>query len=136
MKINNYSDLNLDKVVRVVDLIVPAKNAKLGPPVGPILGQFKIKVKAFCDSFNSETSDYPINLPLGVTIYIYKDDSFNYTIKTPSTMFLILNSEKPLSPLTIYKIAMVKNLDLEHLSIKSILKSVLATARSMKLKIN
>ena len=47
MEIKNINDVDFLRLNREVTLIVPAQNAKLGPPVGPILGQVKIKVKDF-----------------------------------------------------------------------------------------
>lgn len=78
MRIINILDLDFSKVIRKVDLIIPAQSAKLGPPVGPTLGQVKIKVKDFCTSFNDTTINFPLGLPLKVIVYVYKNESFNY----------------------------------------------------------
>lgn len=62
MQIKNYNQLDITKITRKVSLIIPAQTAKLGPPVGPVLGQVKIKVKDFCTLFNDATSQFKIRL--------------------------------------------------------------------------
>ena len=61
--IENINQIDYSKVSRIVDLIVPSQSAKLSPPVGPILGQVKIKVKDFCVSFNEKTTIYKFKNP-------------------------------------------------------------------------
>ena len=81
MEIKHIKDVNYIKLVREVNLIVSAQNAKLGPPVGPILGQVKIKVKDFCTSFNDITKKYKNGLPLRVSVFVYKNETFDFIIK-------------------------------------------------------
>jgi large subunit ribosomal protein L11 len=133
-----YNQLNFRKVTRIVDLIVSAQNAKLTPPVGPVLGQFRIKVITFCENFNKETLIFEFGLPLKIYVYIYKDLSFNYIIKTPSTVFLIKNSmlkKITFSLLDLYKIVLIKYVDNVLTPLESILKSVLSTCKSMSIKV-
>jgi large subunit ribosomal protein L11 len=141
MQIQNLNQLDLKKVVRKVNLIVPAQNAKLGPPVGPILGQVKIKVKDFCTIFNENTSKFKNGLPLPVSVFVYKNETFNFFIKTPSTTFLlknylINNNKKYLTYLDIYKIALIKKLDLDHVGLISIFKNVVLNAKILKIKVS
>lgn len=140
MEIKNYNELDLKRIVRKVDLIIPAQTAKLGPPVGPVLGQVKIKVKDFCTSFNDVTSKFKLGLPLPITVFVYKNDTFNYIIKTPTTSFLlknlsVINNSKSFSLLDIYKIALIKKQDYSHLPLRSIYKNILITAKSLKFEI-
>jgi large subunit ribosomal protein L11 len=140
MQIKNYNELDLKRVVRTVNLVIPAQTAKLGPPVGPVLGQVKIKVKDFCTLFNDTTSIFKLGLPLPVTVFVFKNETFNFLIKTPTVSFLlknhsILNQTDSFSILDIYKIALIKHQDLEHLPIKSVFTNVLVTAKLLKFKI-
>lgn len=140
MQIKSIFDLDLSKVVRKVDLIVFAQLAKLGPPVGPILGQAKIKVKDFCTSFNESTLKFKVGLPLKVIVYVYKNDSFNYQIKPPSTTFLIknivrLNKKNIISLLDVYKITLIKKIELEAVDDYIIFRNVLILIKSMNIKI-
>lgn len=140
MYVENISQIDYTKVSRVVDLIVPAQLAKLSPPVGPILGQVKIKVKDFCVSFNEKTVSYKSGLPLRVVVFVYKNGTFNYTIKSPSTTFLLknivlLNKKKELSLLDIYKIMSLKKSELEFISERAIFRNILTLAKLMKIQI-
>lgn len=140
MYIENINQIDYSKVSRIVDLIVPSQSAKLSPPVGPILGQVKIKVKDFCVSFNEKTTSYKLGLPLRVVVFVYKNGTFNYTIKSPSTTFLLKNyvslyKKKELSLLDIYKIMNIKKLELEFISERAIFRNILTLAKNMKIQI-
>jgi|JI61114C2RNA_FD_contig_123_50069_length_1488_multi_8_in_2_out_0_2 large subunit ribosomal protein L11 len=141
MRVKNISEIELKRVVKKLNLIIPAQTAKLGPPVGPVLGQVKIKVKDFCTMFNDATSIFAPGLPLPVTVCVFKNETFNFFIKTPSTSFLLKNTliakkSKSLTLLDIYKISLIKKLDFEHLSQKSVFKSILVGAKILKITIN
>jgi large subunit ribosomal protein L11 len=141
MQIKNYSQLDLIKIIRKVNLVIPAQTAKLSPPVGPILGQVKIKVKDFCTLFNNASSVYQHGLPLPVEVFVYKNEVFNFYIKTPTTSFLLKNlllfkNNNELSLLDIYKIALIKHLDLKYLPLKAVFINVLTIAITLKIKIN
>ncbi len=141
MQIKNIFDLDFLKIIRKVDLIIGAQSAKLGPPVGPILGQVKIKVKDFCTLFNESTTKFKIGLPLKVVVYVYKNETFDYIIKPPSTTFLIkniikLNKKQTISLLDIYKITLIKKIELEFVTENIIFRNILVLLKAMKIKIN
>ena len=140
MEIKNYNQLDLKRIVRKVDLLIPSQTAKLGPPVGPVLGQVKIKVKDFCTQFNESTSKFKLGLPLPVTVFVYKNDTFNFYIKTPNVSFLLKNlsllkKNTSFTKLDIYKIALIKKQDFDYIPLESIFKNVLITAKNLKFKI-
>ena len=89
MFISKNSQITINKLKRIVDLIVPAQTAKMGPPVGPALGQVKIKIKDFCNEFNQATSIYDVDFPLKVIVYVYDDESFHFLVQLPSISFLL-----------------------------------------------
>jgi ribosomal protein L11 len=140
MEIKNLKEIDITKVVRNIDLVIPAQSAKLSQPVGPMLGQVKIKIKDFCNSFNEVTNIYELELPLKVIVFIYKNDSFNYIVKPPSTTFLIknyylLNNKVGISLLDLYKIMLIKHKELNLVSKKLIFRNVLILTKLMKIKI-
>ena len=140
MQVKNFNEIELKRVTKKLNLIIPAQNAKLGPPVGPVLGQVKIKVKDFCAMFNDATSKFKVGLPLPVTVCVLKNETFNFFIKTPSVSFLlknalVFNNSKSLSLLDLYKISLIKKLDFEHLSNEIVFKSVLMHAKILKINI-
>ncbi len=140
MQIKNYNNIDLNKVVRKVDIIIPAQTAKLGPPVGPVLGQVKIKVKDFCTLFNDSTKVFKLGLPLPVVVLVFKNETFNFLVKTPVVSFLLknlitINKSNTLTLLDIYKIALIKKQDFDHLELKTVFKNILITAKSLKIKI-
>jgi len=140
MQIKNYNNIDLNKVVRKVDIIIPAQTAKLGPPVGPVLGQVKIKVKDFCTLFNDSTKIFKLGLPLPVVVLVFKNETFNFLVKTPVVSFLLknlitINKSNTLTLLDIYKIALIKKQDFDHLELKTVFKNILITAKSLKIKI-
>jgi large subunit ribosomal protein L11 len=140
MEIKNLKEIDISKVVRSIDLVIPAQSAKLSQPVGPMLGQVKIKIKDFCNSFNETTNLYEPELPLKVIVFIYKNDSFNYIVKSPSTTFLIknyylLNEKNGVSLLDLYKVMLIKHQELKLVSKKLIFRNILILTKLMKIKI-
>jgi len=140
MEIKNLKEIDITKVVRNIDLVIPAQSAKLSQPVGPMLGQVKIKIKDFCNSFNEVTNLYELELPLKVIVFIYKNDSFNYIVKPPSTTFLIknyylLNEKNGVSLLDLYKVMLIKHQELKLVSKKLIFRNILILTKLMKIKI-
>lgn len=134
MYIKNFNEIDLNKVIKTVNLIAPAKNAKLGPPVGPILGQVKIKVKDFCTLFNNVSNNFEEDFPVRVKVFVLKNETFCFLIQTPSIYFLLknfinFNKKSSLSLLDIYKISKIKQVDLNYLSMKIIFKNVLNCAK-------
>jgi large subunit ribosomal protein L11 len=141
MHIKDYTNIDLSKVSKVINLIAPARNAKLGPPVGPILGQAKIKVKDFCTLFNNVTVNYDENFPIRVRVFVFKDETFVFIIKTPDIHFLLknflnFNKKNFLNLVDIYKISLIKKTELNHLNLKTIFKNILNTVKLRNIKIN
>lgn len=138
MQIFNYDEIDLAKVIRIINIIVPAKKAQLGPPVGPALSQARVKAKDFCDVFNNISSSYKENFPLHVQIFIYADKRFNFYIKTPSINFMIKNILKNKNYLSIedvFKIALIKKLDINYIDLKTIVKNIFNFIKLYKIKL-
>lgn len=70
-----------------IKIIVPAGEAKSGPPLGPILGQHQINLMEFCKEFNKVTSSYKPGIPLAVKVMKSRDNKFKMKISQPSLSF-------------------------------------------------
>lgn len=140
MQINNLNQLDVSVLSKTVALIIPAQNAKLGPPVGPILGQVKIKVKDFCTLFNDSTKKYQENFPIKTLVFVHKNEKFSFLIKTPSITFLLKNLQKnklknSLTLTDIYKIMLIKKLDDMNIDDKLIFRNILNIAKNIGIQI-
>lgn len=139
---NNLNNLftNLSKkknFERWVSLYIPAQDATLLPPVGPFLGQHGFNTQNFCNLFNSLTTKFPKGLPLKTNIKLFSDKSILFWIQTPPSSFLLYSlsaNKKHISFLDIFKIMIIKKLDLETLSNYSIYSTILGTLKSTSIK--
>ena len=138
-------------VAATIRLRVPAGGARPAPPVGPALGQYRLNLMAFCKDFNARTQKYKPDTPIAVTITAYKDNTFEFTVKSPSVTWFLkkaagieLGSGRPGHLVTstvtvkhIYEIAKVKQSDpyCQFLPLESICKSIIGTANSMGIKV-
>jgi len=118
--------------------------ANPSPPIGPALGSKGLNIMEFCKKFNAITKDKKGDV-LPVVITIYKDNSFDFIIKTPPTSVLIMNMIKikkgskeanrnkvgTISLEQVKKIAEIKIVDLNTLKIDSAIKMVVGTAKSI-----
>ena len=74
--------------VAMIKLQLPAGKATPAPPVGPALGQVGVNIPEFCRQFNEKTADQP-GMVFPVVIYVAKNKSFTFEIKTPPASVLI-----------------------------------------------
>lgn len=102
----------------------------------------------FCKQFNSRTQDKPGKI-LPVVITIYKDKSFEFVIKTPPAAVQLkeaakvkkgsgepnINKVSKVSWDQIKKIAEDKMVDLNAFTVKSGMKMIAGTARSMGINV-
>lgn len=138
-------------VSATIRLTVPAGGARPAPPVGPALGQYRLNLMAFCKDFNARTQKYKPDTPMAVTITAFKDNTFEFTVKSPSVTWYLKKaagiergSRRPghfvastLSLKHIYEIAKVKQSDpyCQYMSLESICKSIMGTANSMGIQV-
>lgn len=136
------------KVVSIIKLQIPAGNANPAPPVGPALGQHGLNIMEFCKAFNEKTRQ-DVGTVIPVIISVHEDRSFTFICKKPPVAFLlkeaagiekgsgIPNKEKvaKLSRAKIEEIAKRKMPDLNANDLKSAMKIVEGTARSMGIEI-
>lgn len=131
-------------VEHVVKLQLPAGKATPAPPVGPALGQAGINIGEFCKAFNDKTKDSP-GMIFPVVIYVKKNKSYTFEIKTPPAAVLIKkeaglakgsgvpNREKvgKIKRDQVRKIAEIKMKDLNAFTIEAAMRMIEGTARNM-----
>lgn len=135
-------------VEHVVKLQLPAGKATPAPPVGPALGQAGINIGEFCKTFNDKTKDAP-GMIFPVVIYVYKNKSYTFEIKTPPAAVLIKkeaglakgsgvpNREKvgTITKASVKKIAEIKMKDLNAYDLKGAMRMIEGTARNMGVEV-
>ena len=70
-------------------LVIPAGEAKLGMDFGPIIGQYGVNIKNFCDNFNIISNKVYKGIPLRILVNILKDRNFEIIIKGFDLRFFI-----------------------------------------------
>jgi len=150
-KVSDYKITNLVKqrvskeneVLRKVRLLAPAQGATISPPIGPILGQFGINIMEFCKQFNERSKYIDSDVLVLVVLVLYKNKSFNFTIKTPPVTFLVNEESSFLSEEEIpkyinlsssFKIYKVKSFGISYSEFSG-LRSIFGTLRSMHLQV-
>jgi len=139
--------LKKKKIFRFVTFFAKAGEINTTPPIGPMLGQFPMDVKSFCNTFNNDTKDFDKGVLLKVILILYKDSTFEYEIKSSPLFFLLELSSKVLqinnnfrnhrgiSLYDIYLITLIKNKEYNLINIKYLFKNILKTAKKNKYKI-
>jgi large subunit ribosomal protein L11 len=131
-------------VVAMIKLQLPAGKATPAPPVGPALGQAGVNIPEFCRQFNEKTGDQP-GMVYPVVIYVAKNKSFTFEIKTPPASILIKKeaglakgSPTPnkakvgkLNQSQLRTIAQLKIQDMNCNTLESAMSMIAGTARSM-----
>ena len=134
--------------VKKIKLQNPAGKATPAPPVGTVLGPAGINLQDFCTKYNDATRDKMGDI-LPVEISIYEDRSFDFTIKTPPTAFLLKKYAKvqkgstkganetvaTISQATLKEIAEIKLPDLNAYDVEAAMKIVAGTAKNMGIAI-
>jgi len=135
--------------VAIIKLQLPAGKANPAPPVGPALGQAGVNIPEFCRQFNEKTQDQP-GMVYPVVIYVAKNKSFTFEIKTPPASILIKKeaglakgSATPnkakvgiLNQAQLRTIAELKIQDMNCHSLESAMSMIAGTARSMGVTID
>ncbi len=77
------------KIVGYIKLQVPAGKANPSPPIGPALGQRGLNIMEFCKSFNAQTQQLEVGMPIPVVITAYGDRTFTFVMKTPPVTYFV-----------------------------------------------
>lgn len=139
--------LKKKKILRFVKFYAKAGEVNTTPPIGPMLGQFPMDVKSFCNTFNNDTKDFDKGVLLKVILVLYKDSTFDYEIKSSPLFFLLELSSKVLQInnnfrnhrgillYDVYLITLIKNKEYNLINIKYLFKNILKTIKKNKYKI-
>ena len=133
----------------LIKLQIRGGAANPSPPVGPALGAKGVNIMEFCKQFNARTQDTPGKI-LPVVITVFKDNSFEFVIKTPPAAVQLMEAAKAkkgsgepnrekVATVTwdqVKVIAEDKMPDLNAFTIESAMKMVAGTARSMGFQIS
>ena len=137
------------EINKILKLQVRGGAANPSPPVGPALGSAGVNIMEFCKQFNARTQDTPGKI-LPVVITVFKDNSFEFVIKTPPAAVQLMEAAKAkkgsgepnrekVATVTwdqVKVIAEDKMPDLNAFTIESAMKMLAGTARSMGFKIS
>jgi len=132
------------EVAGLIKLQIRGGGANPSPPVGPALGSKGVNIMDFCKQFNARTHDKAGKV-IPVVITVYNDKSFDFVTKTPPVAVQLLEvakSKKGSKEPNRDKVAQVtwdqvkviakdKMEDLNCFTLKSAMKMVAGTARSM-----
>ena len=138
------------KIIGYVKLHIPAGKATPAPPVGPALGQQGVNIMDFCKAFNAQTAKAGDGMIIPVIVTVYQDRSYTFITKTPPASILLKkaaglakgsgvpNKDKvgKVTMAQVEEIARTKLPDLNTEDVKSAVKSVLGTARSMGIEVS
>ena len=136
------------EIGKVLKLQIRGGAANPSPPVGPALGAAGVNIMEFCKQFNSRTQEKPGKI-LPVVISVYKDKSFEFVVKTPPAAVQLLEAAKikkgsgepnrsKVATVTwdqVKSISEDKMVDLNAFTVKSAMKMIAGTARSMGIKV-
>ncbi|XP_057500820.1 uncharacterized protein LOC130784847 [Actinidia eriantha] len=138
-------------VAATIRLTVPAGGARPAPPVGPALGQYRLNLMAFCKDFNAWTQKFKPDTPMAVTITAFKDNTFEFTVKSPSVTWYLKKAAcvesgsgraghvvaGAVTLKHVYEIAKVKQSDpyCQYMSLEAISNSIIGTAKTMGIKV-
>ncbi|MBN2349936.1 MAG: 50S ribosomal protein L11 [Bacteroidales bacterium] len=132
------------EVAGIIKLQIRGGAANPSPPVGPALGAKGVNIMEFCKQFNARTQDKAGKL-IPVVITVYQDKSFDFIVKSPPVAVQLMEAAKIKkgSPESnrdkvasvnwdqVKTIAEEKMSDLNAFTVKSAMKMVAGTARSM-----
>ena len=137
------------EIVASIKLQIEAGQASPAPPVGPALGQHNVNIMDFVRQFNDRTNKMEAGTIVPVVISVFKDRSFNFTMKTPPASFLLKkaagiakgsgepNKEKvgKVTEKQVEEIAKQKMQDLNAYDLDAAKKIIIGTAKNMGLEI-
>jgi large subunit ribosomal protein L11 len=140
------------KPIAIIRLRLLANKAAPSPILGQALGQYNINIMEFCKTFNTHTKNIKDTILIPTIVTIYTHNSFDLSIKTPTTTFLLKhiasfnigssltkkkNLEKFILLKEIFQIALFQKCNrlINRLPLKSICKTIIGSTKSMGLLI-
>jgi len=137
------------EVTGFIKLQIKGGAANPAPPVGPALGSKGLNIMDFCKAFNAATQDRAGKV-LPVVITVYSDKSYSFEVKQPPVAVSLKEAakisagsgepnRKKVATITwdqVKAIAEGKMSDLNCFTVKSAMKMVAGTARSMGITVS
>ncbi|MGB0921106.1 MAG: 50S ribosomal protein L11 [Alphaproteobacteria bacterium] len=137
------------KIDGYIKLQVPAGQANPSPPIGPALGQHGVNIMEFCKAFNAQTQQMENGMPIPVTITVFADKSFTFTMKKPPVSFFLKKAAKlkkgasnpsrevagSVTEAQVREIATEKMEDMNARDVEAAMESIKGSARSMGLEV-
>ena len=137
------------EIAAFIKLQIKGGAANPSPPVGPALGSKGVNIMDFCKQFNARTQDKAGKV-LPVIITVYTDKSFTFVVKQPPVAVQLKevakiksgsaeSNRKKVATITweqVRAIAQDKMPDLNCFTLKSAMRMVAGTARSMGINIS
>ena len=137
------------EIAGLIKLQIKGGAANPSPPVGPALGSKGVNIMEFCKKFNAQTQDRAGKV-LPVIITVYSDKSFTFIVKQPPIAVQLKEASKITSGSAepnrnkvasvtwnqIRAIAENKMEDMNAFTLKSAMKMVAGTARSMGITVS
>lgn len=137
------------EVTGFIKLQIKGGAANPAPPVGPALGSKGLNIMDFCKQFNAATQQSAGKV-LPVVITVYSDKSFSFEVKQPPVAVSLKEAAKiqkgsgepnrnKVASVTweqVRTIAEGKMPDLNAFTLKSAMKMVAGTARSLGIKVS
>lgn len=133
-------------------MVIDYREAKPGPPAGPVLGQAQIPLKEFCDEFNKRTSPILQGTMLFTKVFKHAKGGYDISVRAPSIVYLVKQvlADRGESRISIYdlydlvriRMQMEKILNTEKNkapvfpSFHAATSCILGTLKSMGIKIN
>jgi ribosomal protein L11 len=123
-----------------IKIFIEAGEARGGPPLGPVLGQYQIDINSFCKEFNDKTNNMLKGIPVPVVIKRYDNKAYKLKIKQPTINFVVkqlLSDNRQLDVCKLYdllKISMTIN-KYDDFMLKNLAKIIFGIISSMKIKI-
>ena len=124
------------KIIAQLKLKIVGAQATPKPPISPILGQYKVNIKNFCNVYNNKTLHLK-GILISTKILIFSDKTFKIILKGIPTVSLIkeFGINKTLTLTNLDKIC---NLKKNFLNTKNIIqqrKIILGTLKTLNFKI-
>lgn len=138
MKINNNNFFSGKKTKVLLQFNLKSGAAVNSSLISPVLGQYGIKGVELCNKFNLESIKYfKKNILIKVFVLVFKDRSYQFIYKMPPLFFLFSSvaSEGSIFLQDIYKICLIKGVDIKNKPFKTIYKNILNSLNNYQYKL-
>ena len=136
MNKNKY--LSIKSTIVQLQLQLLSGIAKNSSSLSPVLGQYGIKGVEFCKKFNIESIKYfKKNILIKVFVMVFKDRSYQFYYKMSPLFYLfdLVSNNNHIYLQDLYKICLIKSVDVKNKSLKTIYINILNSLNNYKYKL-